>query len=262
MKKFKQMVRGRKGGNQENSSQEQERKLCLQHLRKLFLEFLHPLEPMTRDQQERRLHLMLPLFLRVFLESEPSEMSERFGDVLQFAGHTSRLLVNEVQRRAANKPKVEAGREIILFLMRKPPEQGNYGWNLISTLNVLARGEISIIECMVAAQLPSNLVKMIKLFFYLPDKIISEEQTSEIKKKVMPTLTELCHHTITAKELIRTDDLAELFDALTCSSQPQHDIWRTGVSEILTAITRNCLTREVIEYIYGMYNDSNVLGKD
>ena len=37
----------------ENAQQNQkERSLCVQHLRKLFLEFLHPPAPLTQEQEE------------------------------------------------------------------------------------------------------------------------------------------------------------------------------------------------------------------
>ena len=68
---------------------------------------------------------------------------------------------------------------------------------------------------------------------------------------LIPILSRLCNYPITVKELIRTDDLAVLFETLTCSCMPEHVIWRTGVSEILTSVTRHSLTEEVISYISG-----------
>ena len=250
---LKRLNKAVKTGDPEDGPLAQEKRLCLQHLRKLFLEYLHPREYISQEQQEKKLYQMLPLFLKVFTTEESSQMSERFSDVLQFAGHTSRLLVNEIQRRAANKTKPRSVVEILQFLIYKPNDKENHGWNLLSALNILSLGEIAITECMVAAALPSTLIKTLRLFFALKGRLFKEEVLSELKSMMIPTLTKLCQHPITIKELIRTDDLATLFDALTCSCDPLHVIWRAGISEILTAVTRHCLTREVIEYIEGNY---------
>ena len=250
---FKGIVSKRKVGQRDEGSLavQKERSLCIQHLRKLFLEFLHPPAPLTPEQQELKQYFMLPLFLKAFSNTDPSHLSERFGDVLQFAGHTSKLMVNEVQRRAANKTKAQASKDILAFLFHYDDDMENKGWNLIKTLQILTGGELAVIECMVAASLQSILVKCLKLFFSLPSNFGSSEKCLAVQKVLVPILVKLCNHPITAKELIRTDDLASLFEALTSSSKPAHMIWRSGVSEVLTSITRHCFTNEVIDYIYG-----------
>lgn len=220
-------------------------------LRKLFLEYLHPSETTVIHKQEKRLYQMLPLFLKVFTEADALHMSERFSNVLQFAGHTSKLLVNEIKRLTSNKTSQRAVIDVITFLIRKQYEQENNGWNLLSTLKILSMGEVAIIECMVAAALPSIFVQMLKLFFSLKVSYFEEKSLNEIQKLIIPTFAKLCSYPVTTKELIRTDDLATLFDALTCSCDPLHLLWRAGVSEILTALTRHCLTKEVVSYIEG-----------
>lgn len=44
----------------------------------------------------------------------------------------------------------------------------NRGWNLLLCLNLLSSGHVSLIECMVAASLPSTLVKCMYIFLDLP----------------------------------------------------------------------------------------------
>ena len=238
--------------DEEDSEIQKEKSLCIQHLRKVFLEFLHPPAPLTIEQSELKQYFMLPLFLKSFYGSDASQLSERFGDVLQFAGHTSKLMVLEIQRKAANKSKREASKDIMLYLFRNEDEMENKGWNLIQTLNILTEGEIAIVQCMIAASLHSILVKCINIFFSLPKDFENYEKCLEVQRVFIPILTKLCNHPITAKALIQTDDLASLFDALTCSCKQEHVMWRTGVSEVLMAITRHCLTKDIIEYIYGM----------
>ena len=224
----------------------------LYHLRKLFLDYLHPNESTVVEQQELKLYPMLPLFLKVFGETNATQMSDRFSDVLQFAGHTSKLLVNEIDKRMCNRTSQRAVLDVLEFLEHKSSQQENRGWNLLSTLNILSMGEVAIIECMVAAALPSTFVHVLKLFFSLKVCYFEEDSLNGIQKLIISTFSRLCNYQVTAKELIRRDDLAILFDTLTCSCEPVHLIWRSGVSEILTAITRHCLTKEVISYIEGM----------
>ena len=41
--------------------------------------------------------------LQVFGEVQSNEMTEKFGDVLQFCSHLSKLMVTEIRRRASNQ---------------------------------------------------------------------------------------------------------------------------------------------------------------
>ena len=246
------VIRNKARQNEETAIQQRDRGLCIQHLRKLFLEFLHPIGPISVEQQELKQYQMLPVFIKAFGDlPNLNNLSDKFGDVLQFAGHTSKLIVLEVQRRAANKSNSQASKDIILFLCRNNDESDNKGWNLLHTLLILADGELAIIECMVAATLHSILVKCIKLFFFLPSNFGFNEKFVEVQKTLVPILVKLCNHPITAKELVRTDDLATLFEALTSSCKSEHMIWRSGISEVLASITRHCFTNDVINYING-----------
>jgi len=249
---FLRRIVARKKGlyNEESSALQQERSLCIQHLRKLFLEFLHPPAPLPQDQQDLKIYLMLPLFLKAFNETDPGDISEKFSDTLQFAGHTSTLLVTEVQRRAANKSKLDASKDVIEYLRCHDSEADNRGWNLLLVLSILTESDESVIRCMLAPGLQSILVKCMRLFFSLPEHFIEEPVLLQIKTVLTATLVKLCNHTETALQLIRTDELASLFESLTQSVSNRHVIWRNSISEVVTAITRHCFTSEVIQYIH------------
>lgn len=228
------------------------------HLRKLFMEFLHSPVPLTIREQESKLYMMLPLFCKVFGQAKASSMTEKFGDVCQFSAHVSRLMVSEIRRRAANQPNDFASKSIIAFLMRDSAEDTVSGWNLLNTLNILASADTPVVECMVAASLPSNMVKCLYLFYDLPLLDESNGQTGEdvrndvltIKKLYTQVLVKLCNYTATSRELVHTDDLALLFTAISCPI-PKHNVqWRSCVSEILMTLTRYGLDREVVQYIH------------
>lgn len=252
---------GRAAGSNIHQGSNQDEALSLMHLRKLFMEFLHSPVPLTIREQESKLYMMLPLFCKVFGQAKPSSMTEKFGDVCQFAAHVSRLMVNEIRRRAANQPNDAASRLIIAFLMRDSAEDTVSGWNLLNTLNILASADTPVVECMVAASLPSNMVKCLYLFYDLPVLENTKEKTSEdlqddaltIQKLYTQVLVKLCNYTATSRELVHTDDLALLFTAISCPI-PKHNVqWRSCVSEILMTLTRHGLDREVVNYIHSKY---------
>lgn len=233
--------------------------LSLMHLRKLFMEFIHSSVPLTLKEQEKKLYAMLPVFNKVFSEAGGTEMSEKFGDVLQFAAHTSRLMVNEIRRHAVNKSNDNASTAIMNFLIQKPDNNTQSGWNLLRSLSILANGESAIISDMIAAQLPSTLVHCLYLFFELPQPSASSNEKSDaledsyltVQKLFIQLLVRLCNQSITAQELVRSDDLFILFTAMTCKCKPHNIGWRTGICEVLTSITRHGLREDVCNYIHG-----------
>lgn len=233
--------------------------LSLMHLRKLFMEFIHSSVPLTLKEQEKKLYAMLPVFNNVFANAEGSEMTERFGDVLQFAAHTSRLMVNEIRRHAVNKSNDNASTAIMSFLVKKPDSHTQSGWNLLQSLSILANGESAIISDMIATQLPSTLVHCLYLFFELPKPAESsstgvnavEDAYLTVQQLFIRLLVRLCKQGITSQELVRTDDLFILFTAMTCKCKPHNIGWRTGICEVLTSITKNGLRSDVCSYIHG-----------
>jgi hypothetical protein len=237
--------------------------LSLMHLRKLFMEFIHSSVPLTLKEQEKKLYVMLPVFNNVFSNAEGTEMTERFGDVLQFAAHSSRLMVNEIRRRALNKSNEDdtrlASKAVMDFLIEKPDNYTQSGWNLLRSLSILAKGECAIVSDMIAAQLPSTLVRCLYLFLKLPkpsasssdETIALEESYLTVQKLFIQLFVSLCNQSITAQELVRTDDLFILFTAMTHQCEPHNVGWRTGICEVLTSITRHGLRSDVCNYIHG-----------
>ena len=236
----------------------QDEALSLMHLRKLFMEFLHSSVPLTVREQEAKLYMMLPLFCKVFGQAKPSTMTEKFGDVCQFAAHVSRLMVSEIRRRAANQPNDTASKLIMDFLMRDTTEDTVSGWNLLNTLNILSGGDTPVVECMVAASLPSNMVKCLYLFYDLPQLEKSHDRTTEdiqddvgtVQKLYTQVLVKLCNCSATSRLLVHSDDLCLLFTAISCPCPANNVQWRSCVSEILMTLTRHGLDRDVVHYIH------------
>lgn len=73
-------------------------------------------------------------------------MSEKFWDVVAFCQQVSRLMVSEIRKRASNQSTEAASIAIVKFLEIETTEETSSGWMLLSTLNLLANGDVSLIQ--------------------------------------------------------------------------------------------------------------------
>ncbi|XP_048248442.1 WD repeat and FYVE domain-containing protein 3-like isoform X1 [Haliotis rufescens] len=239
----------------------QDNALGLMHLRKLFAEFRHPTAKATQKDQEDKLYNMLPLFCKVFENAPSCEMTEKWGDILQFCSHVSKLMVTEIRRRASNQSTEAASCAIVKFLEIESGEPNSNGWTLLSAINLLSIGDQALIDCMTAASLPSTLVKCLYLFFDLPADTISDtlepgcefspkERRILLQKVFVQVLVRLCNHISPAEELARKDDLSLLFSAITSWCPLSNVPWRKSAAEVLVTLSRHGLTHTVVKYIH------------
>ncbi|XP_073823647.1 LOW QUALITY PROTEIN: WD repeat and FYVE domain-containing protein 3-like [Musca autumnalis] len=235
--------------------------MSLHTLKKLFNEYTHPKEPLSEQERDMKLYQMLPLFCKVFSACPASDMSEKFWDVVAFCQQVSRLMVAEIRKRASNQSTEAASIAIVKFLEIETTEETSSGWMLLSTLNLLANGDVSLIQVMTAAAVPSTLVKCLYLFFDLPaveDDPPSEtpsdfnafERRTLLQKVFVQLLVKLCSYPYPAEELARMDDLTLLFSAITSPCPTHNIVWRKNAAEILTTISRHGLTDAVVSYIH------------
>lgn len=95
-------------------------------------------------------------------------MNEKFWDILAFCHQVSLLMVTEIRKRAANQSTEAASCAIAKFLEIENCEESSNGWMLLSTLNLLAAGDPTLVQVMSEVSVPSTLVKCLYLFFDLP----------------------------------------------------------------------------------------------
>ncbi|XP_041362357.1 WD repeat and FYVE domain-containing protein 3-like isoform X2 [Gigantopelta aegis] len=258
---FMKKLVGMRSGSDARQSHVQDNSLGLMHLRKLFAEFRHPAPKATQKDQEDKLYTMLPLFCKVFENAPANEMTEKWGDILQFCSHVSKLMVTEIRRRASNQSTEAASCAIVRFLEIESSEDNSNGWTLLSTINLLSVGDQALIDCMTAASLPSTLVKCLYLFFDLPlipgDETVGEgceftttERRVLLQKVFVQVLVRLCNHVSPAEELARKDDLSLLFSAITSVCPPQNVPWRKSAAEVLVTLSRHGLSPPVVKYIH------------
>ncbi|RZF45662.1 hypothetical protein LSTR_LSTR010613 [Laodelphax striatellus] len=258
----------RKGGGANNAlsqdeanSNPQHTALGLMHLKKLFSEYCHPSHPLSEKEKDDKLYNMLPLFCKVFENSPSTDMSEKFRDMSAFCREVSRLMVGEIRRRASNQSTEAASCAIAQFLEMEGTMEASNGWMLLSTLNLLAAGDLTLIQVMTTVSLPSTLVKCLYLFFDLPEMTDpdSRENNSDfspcekrilLQKIFVQVLVRLCSHAAPAEELARKDDLRLLFSAITSWCPAYNIIWRKSAAEVLMTISRHGLTQPVVSYLH------------
>ncbi|XP_043641336.1 WD repeat and FYVE domain-containing protein 3 [Drosophila teissieri] len=238
--------------------------VSLSTLKKLFNEYTHPREPLSEQERDGKLYEMLPLFCKVFSSCPANDMSEKFWDVVAFCQQVSRLMVSEIRKRASNQSTEAASIAIVKFLEVETTEETSSGWMLLATLNLLANGDVSLIQVMTAAAVPSTLVKCLYLFFDLPiveddepsadggavSEFNAHERRTLLQKVFVQLLVKLCSYPYPAEELARMDDLTLLFSAITSPCPIHNIVWRKNAAEILTTISRNGLTDAVVSYIH------------
>ena len=166
----------------------------------------------SKQELEKSIYKLLPLFMKTINSSANKSMPEmkisssmqsfvghknantknvdlfdQFHDLPCFAQIISRLMVNEIRKRASQKTTQEASQSVVKFLELSPnfnrsadnldpveptesDENSNNGWILLSTLNFLVCNcSSNLIPVMADANLPSTLVKCLYLFFDLPE---------------------------------------------------------------------------------------------
>ncbi|CAM1304230.1 WDFY3 (predicted) [Pycnogonum litorale] len=246
--------------------QAQHTALGLMHLRKLFTELVHTthskLQALTLAENQDKLYKMLPLFCKIFGNSPAKDIIERFEDIQLFCQMVSRLMVSEISRLASNKSPEEASFEIVKFLEIDCTEENSNGWMLLTTVNLLASADKSLVEVMTDASLPSTLVKCLYLFFDLPDlnpiadivegesEFTPRERRILLQKIFVQVLVRLCSHASPAEELARANDLSLLFRAITSWCPPHNIPWRKSASEVLMTLSRHGITEPVVSYIH------------
>lgn len=85
-------------------------------------------------------------FYQVFGASPSCDMNEKFWDILAFCHQVSHLMVSEIRKRASNQSTEAASSAIATFLEIENCEESSNGWMLLSTLNLLAAGNATLIQ--------------------------------------------------------------------------------------------------------------------
>lgn len=73
-------------------------------------------------------------------------MTEKFKDIHAFCRAVSQLMVAEIRKRASNQSTEEASTAIVKFLEIENSEESSSGWMLLSTINLLASGDSSLVQ--------------------------------------------------------------------------------------------------------------------
>lgn len=80
-------------------------------------------------------------------------MNEKFWDILAFCHQVSLLMVSEIRKRASNQSTEAASCAIAKFLEIENCEESSNGWMLLSTLNLLAAGDATLVQVILFPEL-------------------------------------------------------------------------------------------------------------
>lgn len=84
----------------------------------------------------------------MFGDCPTSDMVDKFRDVLAFCHQVSALMVAEIRKRASNQSTETASCSIVSFLEIGSSEESSNGWMLLSALNLLAAGDLKLVQVM------------------------------------------------------------------------------------------------------------------
>lgn len=74
-------------------------------------------------------------------------MNDKSWNTTAFCQQVSRLMVNEIRKRASNQSTEAASIAIVKFLeMENSRDENSTGWLLLTTLNLLANGDNNLIQ--------------------------------------------------------------------------------------------------------------------
>ncbi|CAH8514552.1 unnamed protein product [Dicrocoelium dendriticum] len=251
----------RRPGNNSIREQTNEQTLECSHLSKLYGQCR---QIQDSSEQEQMFYELLPIFHGVLSNCKPFELMEKFPDVHSFCSRATQMLVKEINLRAANHTSEEGSYRVFQYLepslpthclisleeepVPSPLNVENRGWNLLSCLNLLSSGHVNLIECIVAAYLPSTLVKCLYIFLDLPGDTQSNPPIFHHTFKQI--LQRLSLYPSSAEELARKDALCLLFRATCERCRPPNAIWRSTAACILSTVAQNGLTLSVVKYIH------------
>lgn len=95
-------------------------------------------------------------------------------------------MVCEIRKRASNQSTETASCAIAKFLEIENCEESSNGWMLLSTLNLLAAGDGTLVQVMTEVSVPSTLVKCLYLFFDLPEMSEKEANSKDSNSDFTP----------------------------------------------------------------------------
>jgi hypothetical protein len=73
-------------------------------------------------------------------------MMEKFRDIVAFCQQVSCLMVSEMRRRASNQSTEAGSCAIVKLLETENSEESSNGWMFLSTLNLFAAGDVSLVQ--------------------------------------------------------------------------------------------------------------------
>eukprot|EP00042_Codosiga_hollandica_P047251 m.509842 g.509842 ORF g.509842 m.509842 type:complete len:3508 (+) comp57411_c0_seq1:30-10553(+) len=213
-------------------------------------------ERIEQDQEQaHQLEGILRSFCHEMTAVNPFDIDQlfRLASLKNLATIATRFFVKEVRQRAASHSTEDASVALERFFISEP--LGNL---LLMTEDLLLANRLAADQLSQAA-FPSTLVKTFYLFLDLPPPASEQSiaQRDELCARLLTLLAKMCQMPSGCDELVRTGDLARLFDVVGTACSPSNAIWRQAAANVLSSMSRSSLSESVIQFI----SDENSLGR-
>ncbi|XP_067828723.1 WD repeat- and FYVE domain-containing protein 4 [Heptranchias perlo] len=248
---------GGNAANQPAESKEQKdiKAAALDCLERQFSEYLHSLPLLAQEDKQKKWNGLIPLFLQAF-DNVSNNWTMMFPSILPFSNEASKVMVQTIKQKLADKAGDEARFVVEEFLKSKRNEGSSEGWQLLKTIHLLSTVDSETLRCIVNTGLPLILLKCVHLFFAFPSETeagIVETQTQEeitvFQETVTHMMLNLCSQVSAVEAMIQTNDLKCLLIAVASQWDQCSSSWRNYTGHVLRAISKTP-TKNTIRYLH------------
>ncbi|XP_078055406.1 WD repeat- and FYVE domain-containing protein 4 [Mustelus asterias] len=228
---------------------------ALKRLERQFSEYLHSLPHLTQEEKHKAWNELVSLFLQAF-DHGSSDWMMMSPCILPFCVEASKVMVETIKEKLANRTGEEARIIIEEFLWWNQDVGSSDGWQLLKTIQLLAAADSETLSCIVKTGLPLILLKCLHLFFAFPNKRgvgIMEPETQDKSTVFQETITHimlyLCSQVSAVEALVQSDDLRCLILTVANQWDQYNSCWRKYMGHVLKAISKTP-TKNTVRYLH------------
>eukprot|EP00062_Callorhinchus_milii_P018807 gi/632972759/ref/XP_007902817.1/ PREDICTED: WD repeat- and FYVE domain-containing protein 4 [Callorhinchus milii] len=226
---------------------------ALEGLERRSLVYLRSLPSLSQGEKQRRLIDLLPFFLQAFAGRSRSRLTVVFPSILPFATEVSKMMVQIMKEKLANKPQEEA-RFVAEEFLKQPGNVGSSeGWQLLQTLHLLSTADSETLRSMIVLGLPLILLKCVHLFFTFPSvrepEKESHRETIVFQETFTHTLLNLCSQALAVEMMVQSNEVERFIMTVSTLWDQSCPSWRHFAGYTLKAISRTP-TKNTVKYLH------------
>ncbi|XP_078284484.1 LOW QUALITY PROTEIN: WD repeat- and FYVE domain-containing protein 4 [Rhinoraja longicauda] len=227
---------------------------AMEKLERQISDYLHSLSALTQEEKQKSWNNLISLFLQIF-DKVSNNWMVRFPSILPFSTEASRLMVQTINEKLAERSGDEAGFTVETYLRWKQDKGDGEGWKLLQTIHLLSTVDSEPLKNMVNTGLPLVLLKCIHLFFtFSPERDTeirderAQDNSTEFQETITHVMVNLCTQTSAVEAMIQNDDLGHLIAAVV-SQWDLGSPWRKYTAHVLRAVSKTP-TKSTVRYLH------------